>query len=272
MQVRITKARSAPPRGYLVQWTVSDPPEGQITFDLERSGGPQGPWEPVATGLVNQYAYFDQLEQPTGTNPLEVARLNQLRFFQAVYYRVTAKAGSLTATSIFEFGPEAQGKIGGMRRKAARDLRIGLVKFSKMPCVLLKKRVWGQRCTACYDPRTKATTRGGCRTCYGTSFTGGFWNPVSLPARRQGPKATSVEGQPKSDTKKLRLVIPDFPEVNVGDIIVSLRSGERYRIDAETETDVQEEPMYQTATVTEIDRSDIVYQLRVDPTAIHPFF
>lgn len=272
MQVRITSARSAPPRGYLVQWSVKDPPEGQITFDLERSGGPAGPWEPVATGLVDRYAYFDELAQPEGSDPVEVARLNQFRFFQAVYHRVTARAGSAASSTVYEFGPEARGKVGGMRRKAARDLRIGLVKYSKMQCVLLKRRAWGPRCTACYDPRTKAATRGGCRTCYGTSFTGGFWNPVSIPARRQGPKSTGTQGEPKSDVKKLRLVVPDFPQVDVGDVIVSLRSGERYRVDAETETDVQEEPMYQSVAVTELDRSDVLYQLRVDPTSVLPFF
>jgi hypothetical protein len=195
-----------------------------------------------------------------------------LRFFQAVYHRVTARAGTATAEAVFEFGPQARGKVGGMRRKAARDVKRGLVKFSKMPCVLLKRRVWGERCTACYDPRTKAATRGGCRTCYGTSFIGGFWAPVSMPARRQGPKATATQGDPKSDMKKLRLLVPDFPQVDVGDVIVSLRTGERYRVDAETETDLQEEPMYQTLSVSEIERSDILYQLRVDPTSATPFF
>lgn len=265
-------SRAAPPRGYLVQWTVRDPPDGRITFNLERSGGPEGPWEPVAMGLVDRYAYFDTLEQPEGTDPIEVARLNMLRFFQAVYHRVTARAGTATAEAVFEFGPQARGKVGGMRRKAARDVKRGLVKFSKMPCVLLKRRVWGERCTACYDPRTKAATRGGCRTCYGTSFIGGFWAPVSMPARRQGPKATATQGDPKSDMKKLRLLVPDFPQVDVGDVIVSLRTGERYRVDAETETDLQEEPMYQTLSVSEIERSDILYQLRVDPTSATPFF
>jgi len=272
VQLRITSARAAPPRGYLVQWSVKDPPEGEITFDLERSGGPSGPWEPVVHGLVDRYAHFDELAQPEGTDPVEVARLNQFRFFQAVYHRVTARCGSTSAVAVYEFGPEARGKVGGMRRKAARDVRIGLVKFSKMPCVLLKRRAWGPRCTACYDPRTKAATRGGCRTCFGTSFAGGFWIPVSLPARRQGPKASSTQGDPKSDSKKQRLTVPDFPQVDVGDVIVSLRTGERYRVEAETETDVQEEPMYQSITVTELDRSDILYQVRVDPTSVLPFF
>lgn len=264
-------ARAAPPRGYLVQWSVKDPPDGPITFDLERSGGYAGPWEPVAMGLVDRYAHFDELSQPAETDPIEVLRLNQFRFFQAVYHRVTARAGSAVSSAVFEFGPEARGKIGGMRRKAARDVRIGLVKFAKMPCVLLKRRVWGKRCPECYDPKTKATTRGGCRTCYGTSFSGGFWEPVSLPARRQGAKSTSTQGDPKSDSKKMRLLVPDFPQVDVRDVIVSLRSGERYVVDAETETDVQEEPMYQSVTVTALDRSDVVYQLRVDPTSVRPF-
>lgn len=272
MQVRITNARTAPPRGYLVQWAVKDPPDSEITFTLERSGGPEGPWEPVASGLLNQYAYFDTLQQPESTDPETFTRLNQFRFFQAVYYRVTATGGGQTALAVFEFGPQAKGKIAGMRRKAARDVRIGLVKFSKMPCVLLKRRVWGPRCPACYDPKTKASTRGGCKVCYGTSFTGGFWAPVSLPARRQGAKATSTQGDPKSDSKKLRLLVPDFPQVDVRDVIVSLRSGERYIVDAETETDLQEEPMYQAVTVTELERSDVLYQIRVDPTSITPFY
>lgn len=272
MQVRIVTVRAAPPRGYLVQWSVKEPAEGVITFDLHRSGSPEGPWEPVVTGLIDRYAHFDTLEQPADTKPIEVTRLNQFRLFQAVYHRVTAHAGNVTSSHVYEFGPEARGKVGNIRRKAARDVRIGLVKFAKMPCVLLKRRVWGVRCPICYDAKTKATTRGGCKTCYGTSFKDGFWAAVSLPARRQGAASAAVQGEPKSDTKKLRLIVPDFPQVDVRDVIVSLRSGERYLVEAADDTNLHEEPMYQVATVTEIDRSDILYQIRVDPTSIQPFF
>lgn len=272
MQVRIVTVRSAPPRGYLVQWSVKEPAEGVLTFDLERAGGPEGPWERVASGLVDRYAHFDTLAQPAGTEPLDVLRFNQFRFFQAVYHRVTVRAASTSAVSApYEYGPESRGKIGGMRRKAARDVRIANVKFSKMPCVLLKRRVWGKRCPECYDPKTKASTRGGCRTCYGTSFEGGFWAPVSMPARQQGPRQAAVGGDPKSDAQKMRLVLPDFPQVNFRDVIVSLRTGDRFEVAEEGETDLQEEPMYQSVVVTELDRSDVRYQIRVDPSSVRPF-
>lgn len=272
MKVRVVMVRPAPPRGYLVQWSLKDPPVGAVTFTVERSGGPGGPWEPVTANAVNQYAFFDPLPQPVDTDPAEVLRLNQFRFFQAVYYRVTATHGGSTSSDVFELGPQARGKISGMRRKAARDVRVALVKFSKMPCVLLKKRVWGPRCPICYDPRTKAVTRGGCKTCYGTSFEGGFWAPVPFPARRQGGEAAAVTGQPKSDVRKFHLVAPDFPKVDEGDVVVSLRTADRYRIDAETSSDLQDEPMYQSFTVTVLDRSDVVYQFHVDPTSVNPFF
>lgn len=264
MQVRIVTVRSAPPRGYLVQWSVKEPAEGILSFDLERAGGPEGPWELVAGGLTDRYAHFDDLTQPENAE----LHLNQFRFFQAVYYRVTVRS---VTSAPYEFGPEARGKIGGMRRKAARDVRIANTKFSKMPCVLLKRRVWGKRCPECYDPKTKASTRGGCRTCYGTSFEGGFWAPMSVPARQQGPRQAAVGGDPKSDAQKMRLVLPDFPQVNFRDVIVSLRSGDRFEVAEEGETDLQEEPMYQSVVVTELDRSDVRYQIRVDPSSVRPF-
>lgn len=261
------------PRGYFVQWTVTDVPANstaRYSFTLEWSGGPLGPWTPVMSDVPDRYAYFDEIPQ-TG-DPETNVRYNQFRIFQPIYYRVTARAGDFEDADIFEVGPKAQGKLSGFQRKMARDHRIMLRKYTGTPAALFKRRVWGERCPKCFDRKTQASTRGSCGTCFGTSFTGGYWDPVLVMARRQVAEQGEGTRHPKGDDLAVMIMLPDMPQVDNGDLIVFMLDNQRFEIDGFRRPLIQLEPTMQLAPAKELEHSNNVYSIRADPHSVHPLF
>ncbi len=273
MRVKIILSRTYPPRGHFIQWTLRDVANNDqtdVTFRVERSGGPDGPWDLVAEGLKNRYAILDELPRDGAhdgeANPLP----NTSRFFQAVYYRVSVEGTTLV--DVFEIGPAAQGRRNGIRRKLARDTRIGLERVVGHEAILLKARVWGLRCPQCFDKKTGVSTRSGCKVCWGTTFDGGFLNPVKVFVKFSGSGIERTTGKPKSDGSSMRLTTTDVPQVDKDDVLVLLQTNQRYRVMERDEVRIGLEPAHQTITVAELDRGHALYHLRVDPSSVLPLF
>lgn len=275
MRVKIILTKALPPRGFFVQWTLKDVAAGdptELAFRLERSGGPAGPWELVAEGLADRYAYLDEMPARPGATDEDDTRANPFRLYQGLYYRVSAEAGGKTYEDVYEHGPEATGRRAGIRRKAARDVRIGLERLVGHEVVLLKRRTWGPRCTVCFDRKTGTTTRGGCKTCLGTTFVGGYWNPTRIFVRRLGGDSESTTGKPKTDGATVRLRTTDAPQIDQDDVLVDLRTNQRYRVLDRDEVSIGLEPVHQSFVAAELDRTHVVYHLRVDPRAAQPLY
>lgn len=273
MRVKIVLSKVLPPRGYFVQWTLRDvaPSDStDVTFRVERGGGPDGPWELVESGLSNRYALLDELPREPDHDGEASPLPNTSRLFQAVYYRVSIEGTSLS--DVFEIGPAAQGRRAGIRRKMARDTRIALERVVGHEAVLFKARTWGPRCTQCFDKKTGASTRSGCKICWGTTFTGGYLNPVRIFVKFSGNSLKVTTGRPKTDGATVRFRTTDVPQIDKDDFLVILQTNQRYKVIARDETRVGLEPTSQTLTAGELDRTHALYHLRVDPNSVLPLF
>lgn len=279
MKLTLTKMTSLYPNGHYIQWSIKDAREsGAYVVTLYRAGGPDGPWELVADGLVNQYAYLDRFTQPPGTSPLDVLKPNQLRMFRNFYYRVdvtTPSGAKLTATDevgpvlLSEGQPLVNRKMAGFYRKAKRDHAVNL-KFSGTPVALLKRRVWGERCD-CLDKYTKERMRASCTDCWGTGFKGGYWTPTLSQARRgAGQSSTQITPEQKADANDAKIWMADVPAMERDDVVVFLDDQRRFRIDQQLQTEIKLTAVHQLFSAQEYDHSHIIYRLPVDRNSLHP--
>lgn len=273
MNVRITHTSAVFPRGQFVQWTIANATEtGQYTFQVERSGGPAGPWEQVLAPTASQYAVLDTF----GTRPdsLDYTRPNQLTLYDRMYYRVTcATPSGAILRDVVESGPSTlTPKMAGYRRKLIRDFRLTL-KFNGTPTILLKRRTWGVVCDRCVDKRTKQIVRSECKDCWGTGYVGGYWTPVLTYARRSAT-ATTVANSPeqKSESNDSQIWLPDFPQLERDDILVSLHDQRRYRVDRQVQTEMQLAGVHQVVNCQELARDHVIYRYAVSPDTLEPLY
>lgn len=273
MKVKITLTTAVFPKGQFVQWTVLDPSEaGAYTFTLERAGAPAGPWDVVWGPAAEQYAVLDAFDQRPET--LDYSRPNQLTLYDRVYYRVTCTTPSgAVLRDVVETGPSTLNpRMAGYRRKLIRDFRLSL-KFNGTPTVLLKRRTWGVRCDRCVDKRTKQIVRSECRDCWGTGFEGGYWAPILTYARRSVTAPTVVNSpEQKSESNDAQIWLPDFPQMERDDVIVSLHDQRRYRVDRQVQTEVQLAGVHQVLTCQELARDHVIYRYAVSPNTLQPLY
>ncbi len=274
MKARITRMTSLFPNGHFIQWTIDDARDSGIySTTIFRAGGPDGPWELLATGLADQYAYYDKFEAPVEVLTNIYLKPNQLRMFRNYYYKVevTTPTG-VVLTALDEVGPLLQNrKLEGVRRKAIRDLERQLKIYNGTAAALLKKRVWGTRCKDCWSPVTKEVVRAGCRSCWGTSFLGGYWAPTLVYARRGAMESsTAITSDNKSDANQVRIWMRDLPAMERDDIVVFLEDQKRYRIDRQLQTEMKLVAVHQVFTAQEIPHDNIIYKLPVDTRGLQP--
>lgn len=265
--VKVTITRTTPvlgnpgTSGVFVQWHVDQPPATSLTFRVQKSGAPDGPFEDLVTDFTG-YHWYDQLK------PFEEGKeqQNRLAIQRDVFYTVTAQANGEVPTraqmSIGDYLPRRQFLL---RRKMHRDIRLGF-KFNSVPFVLFKRKQWGTRCTACFDPVSKTTLRSHCGVCFGTSYEGGYEAPYGFAARKgvTNPQV-SLAPQGTVEINHLELTMLDFPAVAVGDVIAEVRQSRRYVVKHVTRTELRGVPVHQKLVMSEIARDSVEYRLLVEP-------
>lgn len=275
--IEITAITPLYPNGFFLQWDLKDASDsGSYVFDVYRSGWREGPWDPIATGLTDRYAFTDKFELPYTVTSESVLRPNQLALYRAFWYRVVVTTPSGKVFEVIEdYHPRDDGalndrKMNQYQRKATRDFRLSL-KFNGTKCAILKRRHWGARC-GCVDKKTREIVRSSCKICWGTGLVGGYWAPHVTYARRNvTTNASAVTAQGKSDATDTKFWMPDFPSLENEDVIVFFRDRSRWRIDQTVGTEIRLQFVHQVVSAQMIDHSHILYQLPVDPDVTEAF-
>lgn len=294
MRAIITRISPGFPSQVALQWDLEDVTEiGVFQFAVERSGSPGGPWTVIETDLDDTYLY---------TDPLTDEKANVLSLGRDIYYRVEATPPSGAGNAVYSVivnldgqaetttnapipgigytvddeaqlevspatgqfkRPTLAGRKRLLRRKILRDETVALKKANGIEFLLLKRRHFGTRCTAgCYDPATKEVMVTRCSTCYGTSWEGGYYTPITLLGRRLASQVqTSTGQQTKDDVDMTRVQVLDFPRIDEGDLLVEKLHNRRFLVKQRYFTTLKTIPVHQTLTVSELNRQAVEYDI-----------
>jgi hypothetical protein len=272
MRVEVTRTtpiyRSPQDTGIFLQWVVHEPGSSAITnIKIERSGSPEGPFELVIDKLTGaHFHFFDNLRHVPVSVSGTRENLNFLSLTRHVYYQlsVTNAAGE-TATTIREVDPTLPTRQRLLKRKILRDEGLAFRKLNGVELAVLKRRHWGERCTVCFDKLTKKVTNSKCMTCYGTGFTGGYFTPIRIMGRFGATNVqTQITPQGNADVGKSRVIILDYPQIEVYDFIVDVRANKRYVVETVHQTELRTVTVHQELTVSEVSRDSIEYRIPVN--------
>ena len=287
MELKITRTtpiyRNPATTGVFVQWAITNPVSSVLTFKVERSGSPEGPFEEVIDN-IDTFHFFDALRhvpepvipetpvvlcgpepEPITESPDTRENLNFLSLHRAVYYRITGTddVGN-TVQAVERIGDTLERRQALLRRKIQRDISVGF-KFNAVPLVVLKRRHWGLRCRECFDQLTKRVTKSKCESCYGTGFEGGYFSPVKVRGRLGVENIqTQISQHGKVDTNNKQLTMLDYPILEEADLVIELRQNNRYLVRNITQTELQTVSVHQRAVLSELERDSIEYRIVVN--------
>ena len=297
MKGYITKVTPWFPLSVHIQWDLEDVTEsGVFLFDIERSGSTIGPWTKIATALPDTYLYVDNLNQEE-VNTLSLARDIYYRIYvvppsgsaHAIYSAIanldgqaeTETTGPIPVMGFkvedpaqFEIPPltgESVRPVGSqptrlrlLRRKIMRDEYVRLRRLTGNEFYLLKRRHFGVRCTLCYDTTTREVTRSRCPVCFGTSWVGGYFTPVSVLGAEQASQIQSdISQQTKDDIRIQRFQFLDFPKIDEGDVLVEKAHNRRFQVKQRYYTTLKTVAVHQTVTASELERQAIEYSVPI---------
>jgi hypothetical protein len=272
MRVVINRITPLFPVRVFLQWDLEETDEsGDYTFDVERSGSPEGPWDKVAINLINSFNYMEDLDlNKPFTSDKVYEGLNLFRLENTVYYRVLATPPSGRANAVYSDPHLIENALNKndrlLRRKIMYDETVGLKKLSGVELMVLKKRHWGIRCEDCFDLVTREVLQEDCGDCYATGFKGGFFAPVRIYGRlSDNPVQTQTAPQGIVETYQPRLTVLDYPKLDAGDIIVDLRRNDRYEVKIVLPTTLKQVIIHQEATISLLGRDAVQYLVPVDP-------
>jgi hypothetical protein len=247
------------PHDVHIQWVIYDKTGSCKSVDLLRSESPLGPFEVIESNLdPSFYFYVDTTTEVSGLTrkPHYIIRAN------SVHSEEDSVLSEVATTDYDHKDHRAR-----IARKARRDLKVTLSRLNGVKVALLKKKTFGPRCTYCYNPDTKDTLVSQCPNCYGTSYVGGYHDPVYTwgkldPVAIQSSLGTSG----KTETGITGLTIVDYPRVSTEDVVVELRTNRRFKVQRIMVTESSRVLVHQDLQVSELSRSSAEYLIPVDLT------
>ena len=262
--LRIEVERTYPiwPTGIFIQWVLRDPTNaGGYNFQVYRSGGPTGPWEHVGVGLFDTYFFFDD----NFTASVDGSTPNLMSMNRQIYYKVTVENGdNQTAEHIAQFEPWHDRRREGIHRKLVRDAYVSLRVGNGTEAALLKKRKWGTPCDC--KSLSGQILNSDCSKCFGTGFTGGYWNPQYTYANKSAqPVSLTRAMQGDVEINKTRLITTRIPQLEPKDLVAFIRDNRRYRVEEVTSSEIHQVTVHQELIVSELSPSSAEYGIHINP-------
>jgi len=235
-------------------WEIADFTSAQdkisaYSFEVLRSEGPEGPWDPISPAFQDTYHFRD-------FSP------NLLHKWRRLYYR-------LKITHLPTQEEEIVGSVSLVAEPDIIALEIQrqedtlLREFTGRKCWLFPVRTFGLKCD-CFDSVMGRRTSSNCLTCFDTGYIGGFLTPVQCyvqidPDRNNAANTpTQGEQQPKNTTARLIA----FPPMKPKDVLVEAEN-RRWRLSTVTSTERLRASVRQELGLYEIQRGDVEYKLPV---------
>jgi hypothetical protein len=264
---KLVTVNVAPDKSKVIEWTL-DPrfcfEDEVVGFEIDMSRG--GEWFRITESVITDMClYVDQDKYRCG--------LRDDLYYRVVAVDLSGNEYNSKPTHIFECWRDKKQWL------IAREvMRKEYLRFRQLPTAvegkLLKRRQHGPKCTVCTDWDTGEVISPGCTNCYGTGFTGGYYNAIpywlDLSGTSTKEQKTATFGVVDNKARIARGI--SYPIVSPNDVWVACKSNERFNINkVESTGETLIIPLIYRITLSELPQSDEAYKvpLEQDMADIH---
>lgn len=236
----------------LVEWRVkpTNRPINDFDFVVFRSQSPGGPFVKVSDELVETFAFAD-------VHASQKARWRKWNFKVMAIERAT---GEFTESEVTSNGEKPDRIALSIIRRNNLILKVK----NGIDAFVFVERTFGQKCT-CLDPVKQRKKRSDCPICLGTTFVGGFLDPIQIRVNiSPSPKVSQFANFGELQPNQTAGWMSNFPELKQRDLVVeAVANGTRWRVTRVSTTRKNRALVHQNLLLTEINRSDIEWKLQL---------
>ena len=225
-------------------WDPSD-----LRFVVFRSTGPEGPWEEVGVAEQGRYDFTD----------LDVvgAGIHRSYYYIVRCASVSGKGFSDSPVRRLEHDPDH------IALEMIRKKNLFLTVRSGIAAAVLPRKSWGAKCPRCYNRERGLPEDADCPVCYGTGYSGGFLNPILVPALFNPPRMALLAAGLKYEPNQIYVEVSNWPLLYAHDVLVDRTMNIRYRVDQVTPTSHRMHVVSQVALLLRVDDNDVLYDLPI---------
>lgn len=239
-----------------IQWSIKDTNGAVGSIKVLKSGSPEGPFQIIAEDLPTDTYFYQDYDLGTGG------------LSQSTWYRIQAVSKLAPDEEILSqpltVEYREQPHRSRIARKARRDLYITLSRLNGTVFIVLKRKRSGERCSTCYNPYTQDSVLSSCGECYGTTYTGGYFDPVTIWGKVDPTSGGNQFGlQGLSETNISGFVCMDYPLIELEDILVEKQTNRRFKVVRGMQTESSRIAVHQDLQISELARTAIEYSIPV---------
>ena len=252
LDVQRLRVRSLDMDFHEISWELATTTEDvfDYTFQLLRSEGPEGPYEPATPEFEDTYLYIDNL-------------IRRNHSFRKLFYRLRVKHKASGDTK--EWGPASQeAEPDLIATEIRKHMNILFREFAGRRCWVLPVRTFGQRCGNCWNATLQKRRQSGCSTCFDTGFARGFMSPIEAWVQFD-PNAKTEQNMTVGPTHQNNTTarLGYYPPLKPRDIIVE-GENRRWRVVQVNMTEQLRSTLHQEVQLHEIPKSDMEYKVTLD--------
>lgn len=248
IDVREIKVRSLDIDFNTVSWELVQTSEDVLdyTFQVLRSEGPSGPFDPLAAPLSDQYLFIDNTLVPGN---------RWRKYFYVV--RVT----HIPTGAQKDFGPSSHDADPDLIAiELRRHMQLLFKEFAGRRCWVLPVRTFGQRCS-CWNPTLAQRVRSGCLTCFDTGWVRGYMHPIeSWIQIDPSPKANQYTNVGKIQQVNTTMRMAFFPPLKPEDVVIE-GENRRWKVVQVNQTEKARAALHQEVQLHEVPPRDIEFRI-----------
>lgn len=234
----------------VVTWSLEPqynyPESFTLALECSRAGGE---WEELDPDVSGQCCYVDARRRDRGKRMDEYYRLKLTVSAAETYVSDAVAAG---VTKVYPFSTEARNAITQIEQA---------IKLSGVTGVLLKRKVYGERCPKCTDFAGQDSVNEHCPVCLGTGFVGGYYPGIQLNIIKdsiQTAEGPSQIGFGQTEAVKARCVA--YPWIAPGDVWCEDGTNFRYRVSGcSPASSYKTVPLVYTLALSRIEYTDVLH-------------
>jgi hypothetical protein len=253
IQVRKLRVRTLSVEHNEISWELAETTSDVLdyTFQVLRSEGAEGPYEPVSEEFTDRYLFVDNA-------------IMSLHRWRTLYYKVRVRCRQ--SDKFWDYGPaSAEQEEDLVAREIRSHISLLMREFIGERCWVLPVRTFGQRCPDCWVDTLKKKKRSGCRTCWDTSFIRGYMHPIeSWISLDPNPKQDQFTGLGKLQQTDTTARMTYYPPTKPGDLIIFGATNTRYKVTQTSLTRHVGTPVHQELQLHEVPQSTIEYHIPLE--------
>lgn len=239
-----------------VRWVLNPTvyPLEDLAFEILRSYAPTGPWDVAGVVESGTFSWTDY----TGGNASIIRTPHYV-------VRIASKSGKGYRDSIpvvLEHDPDH------IALELVRKKNVYLTVRGGISVAVFTRKTWGAKCPLCWNKERMQATNPDCHGCMGTGFSGGYLNPILVPALFNPPKHQVIDTGIQYVPENVYVELTNYPPLHMNDVVVNARENQRYTVIQVAYFSHRMYTISQIALLNRVDENSIIYTLPV-PAPVH---